>query len=116
MTISPQNFSTLYYSSFKGTVAPVFNKAITNLLNIRDHLALQLDLECGNISEDYFDKEERKYLSETNKIPFDKLNKEVRLLYELSNVPLDAEDISEILNCSFDDAEIAVRNYIGKED
>jgi hypothetical protein len=92
---------------------PLFNKAITNLLNIRNHLALQLDLECGNISEEYFDEEEPKYLAEAVKIPLDKLHEDVKLLLEFSNMSLDSEDIAEILNCPIDDAEKALKHFIG---
>ncbi|MDR1256669.1 MAG: hypothetical protein LBJ86_02870, partial [Spirochaetaceae bacterium] len=70
-----------YFNSFRKKVAPVFNKAVKNLLNIRNHLLLQLDLECGNISEEYFDKEESNYLTETGKISFEKLREEVKILF-----------------------------------
>ena len=93
-------------------IAPVFTKSIRNLLNTRNHLLLQLDLECGNISEEYFDKEESKYLSEIEKIPLEKLKEEIKLLFGFTNLPLDSEDISEILNCPVDDAEKVIHQYI----
>ena len=99
----------LYFSSFKEKVAPVFTKSISNLLNIRNHLLLQLDLECGNISEEYFDKEEPKYLSEVKKIPFDKLKEEIKLLFNFTNLSFDSSDISEILNCPVDDVEKVIK-------
>jgi hypothetical protein len=99
----------LYFNTFRNKVAPVFTKAIKNLLNIRNHLLLQLDLECGNISEDNFDKEESKYLSEVNKIPPEKLKEEINLLFNFTNLPFDSVDISEILNCSVDDVESAIK-------
>ena len=81
-------------------------------MNIRNHLLLQLDLECGNISEEYFDKEEPKYLSEVEKIPLEKLKDEIKMLYGFTNLPFDSVDISEILNCSVDDAEKVINQYI----
>jgi hypothetical protein len=112
MVIPQRAFGNLYLDHFTKKVAPVFNKAVRNLMNIRDYLLLQLDLEYGNISEEYFDKEEKKYLSEAENIPDDELSKEVNLLFGLLNLPLDAEDISEILNCPIDNAEKALKNYI----
>ena len=111
--IIPQNtLGSFYFDSFKNRFAPVFNKAVKNLLNIRSHLLLQLDLEYGNISEEYFDKEEQKYLTEIEAIPFEKLKEEIKVLFGFINFPFDSEDISEILNCSVDDAEKALKNYL----
>jgi len=90
----------LSFNHFRRKVAPVFTKTVNNLLNIRNHLLLQLDLECGNISEEYFDKEEPKYLSEFEKIPPEKLKEEINILFGFTNLPFDSVDISEILNCS----------------
>jgi hypothetical protein len=112
MSVIPQNVpENFYFNSFREKVAPVVNKAVENLMNIRNHLLLQLDLECGNISEEYFDKEEPKYLSEMEQIPFEKLKEEVKVLFDFTSLPLDSEDISEILNCSIDDAEKALKYY-----
>jgi hypothetical protein len=113
VVVIPQNvLGNLYFDFFREKIAPVFNKAIGNLLNIRNHLLLQLDLECGNISDECFDKEEPKYLTEIEKIPFEKLKEEIRILFCFTHLPLDSEDISEIINCSVDDAEKALTNYI----
>ena len=99
--------------TLKEMITPVFAKTIRNLLNIRNHLLLQMDLECGNVSEEYFDKEEPKYLSEVEKIPLEKLKEEIKVLFGFTDLPFDSVDISEILNCSIDDAEKAINQYIG---
>jgi hypothetical protein len=112
MTISQNILSGLYFDSFRKRIAPVFTKAVKNLLNIRDHLLLQLDLECGNISEEYFDKKESQYLTDVEKTPPDVLKQQVRVLLGFTNLVLDSEDISEILNCSVDDAEKVIKNYL----
>lgn len=113
--VIPQNaLGNFYFDSFRNQFAPVFNKAVSNLMSIRNHLLLQLDLEYGNISEEYFDKEEPKYLTEVEDIPFEKLKKEIKVLFGFTNLPLDSEDISEILNCSVDDAEKALKNYLDR--
>jgi hypothetical protein len=112
-TVIPQDvLENFYFNAFKEKITPVFTKTISNLLRIRNHLLIQLDLECGNISEEYFDKEEPKYLSEIEKIPLEKLKEEVKVLFSFTNLPFDSGDISEILNCSVDDAEKALRNYL----
>jgi hypothetical protein len=102
----------LYFDFFRKKVSPIFSKTIKNLMNIRNHLLLQLDLECGNISEDYFDKEEQKYLSDAETISLEKLKEEVKLLFNFTNLPLDSEDISEMLNCPINEAEKALDYYI----
>jgi hypothetical protein len=83
-------------------------------MNIRNHLLLQLDFECGNISQEFFDKEESKYLSGIEKIPFEKLREQVKVLFGFTNLALDSGEISEILNCSVDDAEKALKYYINE--
>jgi hypothetical protein len=111
--IIPQNvLGNLYFNILKEKIAPVFTKTIMNLLKVRNHLLLQLDLECGNISEEYFDKEEPKYLSEAERIPIEKLNEEIKILLNFTNLPFDSGDISEILNCSIDDAEKVLKYYL----
>jgi hypothetical protein len=117
VVVIPQNIlGNFFFNSFKEKVAPVFNKAFGNLLNIRNHILLQLDLECGNISEEYFDKEESKYLTEIEKPSFENLKEEVKILFDFTKLPLDSEDISEILNCPVDDAEKALKNYMENRD
>jgi hypothetical protein len=109
----PQNvLGNLYFNSFKKKIAPVINKAVRNLLNIRNRLLLQLDLECGNISEEYFEKEEPKSLTEIENVSFEKLKEEIGIILDFVRLPLDAEDLSEILNCSIDDAEKALKYYM----
>jgi hypothetical protein len=34
------------------------------------------------------------------------------MLLGFTNLPLDSEDVAEILNCSVDDAEMALKNYL----
>jgi len=111
--VIPQDvLENFYFNGFREKITPVFTKTIGNLLRIRNHLLMQLDFECGNISEEYFDKEELRYLSETEKIPLEKLKEEVKVLFSFTNLSFDSGDISEILNCSVDDAEKVLRYYL----
>lgn len=113
VAVIPQSvLGTLYFNSFKEKTSPIFSKALKNMQNICNHLRLQLDLEYGNISEEYFDVEETKYLTEAENIPFEKLKEEVNMLLTFTDLPLDSEDISEILNCSIEDAEKALRSVL----
>jgi len=115
--VIPQNvLGNFYFNSFRNAVFPTFNKMLKNMMNIRNHLLLQLDLECGNISEEYFDEEETKYLTDTENIPFEKLKKEIEILFSFTDLPLDSEEISEILNCSIDDAEKALKTILPRLD
>ena len=114
--VIPQDvLNNLYFRYYTELVSPLFQRAIKNLLNTRKHLALQLDLEFGNISEEYFNSEEKTCLFEAEKIPFDKLREEVNLLFKLSKMALDSEEVSGILNCPVDDAEKAIRNLLLKD-
>ena len=115
MPVSQNDLKDFYLYTIKKDIAPVFNKVVKNLINIRNHLLLQLDLECGNITEEYFDKEESNYLMETENIPFEQLKKEINILLSMTNIPIDSEEISEILNCSINDAEKIIY-YIIKKD
>ncbi|MDR1787998.1 MAG: hypothetical protein LBR16_06075 [Treponema sp.] len=114
MVIPQKHVENCLFNHFDGVIAPVFTQAIGNLLKIRDHLRLQLDLECGNISEEYFDKTESLYLTEAKKTSLDRLKEEVRILLGFTHLPLDAEDIAEMLNCSMHDAEAVLKNYISE--
>lgn len=106
----------LYFNSFRNKISPTFNKVLKNMMNIRNHLLLQLDLACGNISEEYFDGEETKYLTETENIPLEKLKEEIEMLFSFTDLSLDSEEISEILNCSVDDAEKTLKNILTRFD
>jgi hypothetical protein len=66
----------------------------------------------NNITEETFSREEAKYLQEAEQIPQAQLQTEIRLLLELSCLPLDAEEISGILNCSVDDAEMGLKHVL----
>jgi len=104
----------LYFNIFMEKIAPVITKTLKNLLKIRNHLLLQLDLECGNISEEYFDREEPKYLTKIENTPLEKLKEEIKILFNFTNLPFDSGEISDIFNCSVDDAEKILKYYLDK--
>jgi hypothetical protein len=113
VTATLQNvLENFYFNAFRNRFVPVFTKAVKNLWNIRNHLLLQLDLEYGNISEEYFDREESKYLTEIEKISPSELKDEINVLLSFTELFFDSGDISEILNCSVDDAEKALTDYL----
>ena len=112
--ISQELLRDIYFYAFSQKIAPVFNKALNNLMNIRNHLLLQLDLECGIITEKYFDKEEPKYLKEIECNSLDKLFEEIKILYRFTNLKLDSIEVSDLLNCSIEDAEKGIKHYINE--
>jgi len=116
MLVSQNDLKDFYLHTIKKEIAPVFNKVIKNLTNIKNHLLLQLDLACENITEEYFDKEESNYLMEAENIPFEQLRKEINTLLSMTNIPLDSEEISEVLNCSINDAERIIYYIINNKD
>ena len=87
----------------------VFSTAINNLQKRKEHLALQLNREFGNISDEEYSKQEEAYLDEPDTIPEDELIRDIHLLLTFSKVPMDACDISDALNCSINAAENAIR-------
>jgi hypothetical protein len=103
-----------YPAFLKREVAPVLNKAITNLVKRKEHLALQLNYEFGNISEDEYEKQEEEYLDEPDEIPVKELKRHIRLLFEFSNVFMDAENVSEAFNCRLDIAEKALQELMSE--
>jgi hypothetical protein len=107
--IPQYDLNSAYFSLFKERLTPVFNKVITNLKKQKEHLALQLNLEFGNMTEEEFDKQEKKYLSEPQEVPLQELQQNINMLFAFSNVVMDAEEISEAFDCRLDAAEEALQ-------
>jgi hypothetical protein len=84
----------------------------------KEYLAAQLNFEFGNISEDEYNKQEDKYLVEAEDIPVQELKQYIEVLFMLSHVVMDSEEISEAFNCPVDTAENALRAFTsaGKSD
>jgi hypothetical protein len=98
-----------YSKFFQQELTPVFNKVITNLKNQKEHLALQLNFQFGNISEEEYNKQEEKYLVEAEEVSTQELKRAVNILFSFSNVAMDSEEISEAFNCRLDTAEEALQ-------
>jgi hypothetical protein len=107
--ISEYDLNKAYFDLFRKKLSPVFNKAITNLKRQKEHLALQLNFEFGNITNEEFDKQEAQYLVETEDIPAEKLKQDINILATFSDVVMDAEEISDVFNCRIDTAEEAIQ-------
>jgi hypothetical protein len=48
------------------------------------------------------------------KISLEKLKEEINLLYSFVGYPFESMDFSDILNCSVDDTEIVISQYINE--
>jgi hypothetical protein len=107
--IRQNELDNFYLGLFKQKLTPIFHQVITNLKKQKEHLALQLNFEFGNISEVEFDKEEKKYLDEPKKIPIQELKQNIDILYTFSKVDMDSEEISEAFDCQIDTAEEALQ-------
>jgi hypothetical protein len=107
--ISQYDLNHAYFSLFKERLTPVFNTVLTNLKKQKEHLALQLNFEFGNISEKEFNKQEEKYLSEPQDIPLQVLKQDINMLFAFSNVVMDAEEVSAAFDCPLDTAEEALQ-------
>lgn len=105
-------FHEQYYRASLPKISPVVKKVINNLFHERDYLALQLDYEFGNLTEEEFTKEEANYLTETvsedENLLFDQMN----LLFDISESVFDAEQISVAFNCSIDVAQKLITRFV----
>jgi hypothetical protein len=107
--IRQNELDNFYLGFFKQKLTPVFNQVITNLKKQKEHLALQLNFEFGNMTEAEFNKQEEKYLSEPKRISIQELKQNINILYTFSNVDMDSEEISEAFDCQIDTAEEALQ-------
>jgi hypothetical protein len=110
--IQQHDLRNAYISFARERITPVFNKVITNLKKQNEHLALQLNFEFGNISEEEFVEQEEKYLSEPEETPIQKLKQDIGVLFAFSDVFMDAEEISEAFNCRLNAAEDALQMFL----
>jgi hypothetical protein len=113
--IQENALNNMYLAIFKEKLTPVFSKVISNLKKQKEHLALQLNFEFGNISQEDFNKQEENYLVEPEKIPVQKLTQDIEIFLTFSGVPMDSEDIAEAFNCQTDTAEEALQTLLFKD-
>jgi hypothetical protein len=113
--IHEHDLNSAYLNFFQRKLIPVFNKVITNLKKQKEHLALRLDFEFGNISEKVYNEQEEKYLTETEDIQTRELKQAIDVLFSFSNVVADSEEISEMFNCRLDMAEEALQALLSKD-
>lgn len=113
--IREYDLNSAYLNFFQRKLIPVFNKVITNLKKQKEHLALRLNFEFGNISEKVYNEQEEKYLTETEDIQTRELKQAIDVLFSFSNVIADSEEISEMFNCRLDTAEEALQALLSKD-
>jgi hypothetical protein len=113
--IREQELNNAYFNLFQRKLTPVFNKVITNLKKQKEHLALQLNCEFGNISEEEYNKQEEEYLVEAEDVSTQELKQAIDILFSFSNVAMDSEEISEAFNCRLDTAEEALQTFLFKD-
>lgn len=86
---------------FINTFKPVVKNTIKYLMDSRDFLGYQLDLELGNLTLDEFEKLSEKYLiNQENNYPEEILCREILLLREISGIDFEIEDYADFFNCS----------------
>jgi hypothetical protein len=113
--IPERELNDAYFNLFQIKLTPVFNKVITNLKRQKEHLALQLNFEFGNMSEETYNEQEEKYLVEAEDVSAQELKQAIDILFSFSNVAMDAEEISEVFNCRLDAAEEALQAFLFKD-
>jgi hypothetical protein len=113
--IREHDLNSAYFSLFRKELTPVFNSVITNLKKQKEHLALQLNFEFGNIPEEEYASQEEKYLVEAKDISVQELKRYIDILFTFSDVVMDSEEISEAFNCPLDTAEEALRTLLFKD-
>jgi hypothetical protein len=110
--IREHELNNAYFDIFQRTLVPVFNKVITNLKKRKEHLALQLSFEFGNMSEEEYNKQEEKYLADAEDVSIQELKQAIDILFSFSNVAMDSEELSEAFNCRIDTAEEALQRLL----
>jgi hypothetical protein len=113
--IRENDLNNMYLTIFKERLTPVFNKVINNLKKQKEHLALQLNFEFGNISEKEYDKQEEEYLCEPEEVPVQKLKQDINILFTFSGIVMDSEELSEAFNCQIGTAEKALQTLLFRD-
>ena len=102
------SFNEKAFEKVKDVIGPIFRTVISNLLRNRDYLALQLDFEFGNISDQEFEELEKLYLVEADNISCDNLKKCTEFVMKFTNKVFNSEEISTMFNCTTEAAEDAI--------
>jgi hypothetical protein len=113
--IPDHELNNAYFGLFQRKLTPVFNRVLTNLKRQKEYLALQLNLEYGNISENDYAEQEEKYLVETENITAKELKQDIDILFSFSGNAMDAEEVSEAFNCHIDTAEEALQALLSRD-
>jgi hypothetical protein len=111
-----QSFSPSHEDFLDQEIRATFNNVITNLKKQKEYLALQLNYEFGNLTEDTYHEQEEQYLVESQDIPVVELKRGIDILFTFSGVIMDAEEIAGAFNCPIDTAEEALQMFLeGKQ-
>jgi hypothetical protein len=97
-------------------LSPLFNKVITHLIEKKEHLALQLNYEFGNLTEEEFNSQEERYLKEPEVIEKKTLAKNIQMLFNFTGRAFDAIELSEMFNCEVQSAEESIQLLLFDED
>lgn len=84
-------------------------RAIEGLLRIRDFMGLQLNHAWGNMTDEEFNEASEEYLSRQETANKESVERDVRRLLAIVDLKLDSETISDIFDCTLDDADDIVK-------
>lgn len=112
---SVDDFNQHYFELVRSRISPMLNTVLTNLINSRDLLGGQLNLEFGNISQDEYDELEKDLLLEPIELNSEQLKSDVIMLMKLSRRVYNAEEVSTMFNCQIMNAESAISSILLEE-
>ncbi|MDR2898070.1 MAG: hypothetical protein LBU99_04575 [Spirochaetaceae bacterium] len=98
--------------TIKRDISPLFNKVVTNLIEKKEHLALQLNYEFGNLTEEEFNTQEERYLKEPEVIDKKALANDIQMLFDFTGRAFDAIELSEMFNCEIEAAEDSIQQLL----
>lgn len=108
ISMSFDHFNHEYLNSIRRELSPILNAVITNLINSRDLIGLQLNFEFENISSEEYEKMEDNLLIELSSIDPYSLKEDIYKLMKLTDRSYNSEEISTMFNCTHDAAEKAI--------
>jgi len=97
----------------------LLNEIIHSSIVVRDFLGLQLDYALGNIAEEFFNKEKESFYSMASKLSNEELKSMIALLLKNSNISLNPDNLSGLLNCDLykiEEALLAIQKDIEDDD
>lgn len=88
------------------------NLMIRGLLRHRDFLGLQLAHACGHVGDAVFEAHSEDHFKSTPRISGEEVSSLIPTILTTLGIAIDASTFSDVLGCSFEDAELAIQEFV----